>query len=128
LPRQQVFGFRDSAFIDFQLTDIEYGVWRYRRAPEIIRAAERMGLTAGNGLPYLAPELVLLFKSRNTSNQDRSRDQADFERVHSRLEPERRAWLQWALIATSPDHPWLAHLVKGTTAVGSVTCARVVLG
>jgi hypothetical protein len=106
LPRHQVHAHRDGAFIDFLLTDIEPGIWRYRREPTILRAEARMGLKTGSGLPYLAPELTLLFKSQSR----RAKDQADFERVHPHLDPERRAWLHWALVATAPDHPWLARL------------------
>ena len=110
LPRHQAHAHRDGAFIDFLLTDIEHGVWRYRRSPSILRSVERMSLSAQNGIPYLAPELVLLFKSKNTSDQERRKDQTDFERVRGHLEPERRAWLRWALMATEPEHRWLRQL------------------
>jgi hypothetical protein len=110
LPRHQVHAHREGAFIDFLLTDIAAGVWRYRRDPRLMRDAERMSLKSAGGLPYLAPELVLLFKSKNTGSHERSKDQADFERVYRQLEPERRAWLYWALTATQPQHPWLELL------------------
>lgn len=109
LPRHQVHAYRNGQFIDFLLTDIE-DVWRYRREPSVLRAREKMSLTSTSGIPYLAPELVLLFKSKNTSSHDRPKDQVDFEKAFSHLEPERRAWLYWALMATSPDHPWIEHL------------------
>ena len=109
LPRHQVHAHRGSDFIDFMLTDME-GIWRYRREPSVLRSLERMSLTNDGDIPYLAPELVLLFKSKNTSNKDRPKDQLDFERVLPHLETERRAWLYWALVATSPDHPWIKQL------------------
>jgi hypothetical protein len=111
LPRHQVHAHRDGAFIDFLLADVEPGVWRYRREPTIVRAVDRMSLRTEAGIPFLAPEIVLLFKSKNTSNQERRKDEADFERVHARLEPERRAWLRWALIATNSTHSWIERLV-----------------
>jgi GrpB-like predicted nucleotidyltransferase (UPF0157 family) len=111
LPRHQVHAHRDGAFIDLLLADVEPGVWRYRREPTIIRAVDRMSLRTEAGIPFLAPELVLLFKSKNTSDRQRRKDEADFERVHPRLEPERRAWLRWALMATNSTHPWLERLV-----------------
>jgi hypothetical protein len=55
--------------------------------------------------------LVLLFKSKNTSSHDRSKDQSDFEKTFPHLEPERRAWLYWALVVTTLDHPWIRDLV-----------------
>jgi hypothetical protein len=110
LPRHQVHAYRDGQFIDLLLTDME-DVWRYRREPSILRTKERMSLTGQNGIPYLAPELVLLFKSKNTSDHERPKDHSDFERAYPHLEPERRAWLYWALMATDPDHAWIRQLV-----------------
>lgn len=110
LPRHQVHAHRESSFIDFLLTDFESGVWRYRREPHIIRDMGRVGLRSTEEIPFLAPELVLLFKSRNTSNKERDKDESDFEGVYKQLEPERRAWLRWALIALNPSHPWLMNL------------------
>jgi GrpB-like predicted nucleotidyltransferase (UPF0157 family) len=110
LPRHQVHAHRDDDFIDFLLTDIQ-DVWRYRREPLVIRSKEKMSLRSESDIPYLAPELVLLFKSKNTSSHERAKDQDDFERALPHLEPERRAWLRWALIATAPDYPWISQLI-----------------
>jgi GrpB-like predicted nucleotidyltransferase (UPF0157 family) len=110
LPRHQVHAHRGDEFIDFLLTDMD-GVWRYRRNPLVLRSQEKMGLKSESGIPCLAPELVLLFKSKNTSGHERSKDQSDFERTVPHLDPERRAWLYWALTATSPNHPWIKDLV-----------------
>ncbi len=110
LPRSQVHAFRDGAFIDFLLTDFPGSSWQYRREPSILRSAGRMSLVSNSGAPILAPELVLLFKSRNTSGRERPQDQADFEQVAPQLEAERRAWLRWALTATQPEHAWIEQL------------------
>jgi GrpB-like predicted nucleotidyltransferase (UPF0157 family) len=109
LPRHQVHAHRGDEFIDFLLTDFDE-VWHYRRDPAVIRSMEKMSLKTDNGVNYLAPELVLLFKSRNTSDHERTKDQADFEKVLPYLDPERRAWLHWALTATAPEHPWIKRL------------------
>ena len=109
LPRHQVHAHRDGEFIDILLTDIDHGVWRYRRNPAIMRSLDRVGLHH-DGLPYLAPELILLFKSKNTSDKPRPQDQADFEGVCAQLDAERRAWLRWALLASDPAHPWIEQL------------------
>lgn len=110
LPRHQVHAYREGNFMDFLLAEMD-DVWRYRREPLVLRSLERMGLKNQSGIPYLAPELALLFKSRNTSNKERPKDQLDFEKVLPHLEPERRAWLYWALVASSPDHPWIKQLI-----------------
>jgi hypothetical protein len=54
--------------------------------------------------------VVLLYKSKTTSGKERSKDKADFEEVYLRLEPERRGWLRWALLAVDPSHPWIERL------------------
>lgn len=108
-PRHQVNALRDGAFIDILLTDLD-GAWHYRREPTIIRDLSRIGLQSPEGISFLAPELVLLFKSANTSGRERNNDQGDFERTYTRLEPERRAWLRWALTAVDPSHPWIERL------------------
>ena len=109
LPRHQIHAHRDGVFMDILLTDIDQ-VWRYRREPVIVRAKEKISLRSESGIPHLAPELVLLFKSKNTSNHERAKDQADFEGALPHLDPEQRAWLQWALTATTPEHPWIPQL------------------
>jgi len=109
LPRHQVHAHRDDIFVDILLTDMNE-VWCYRREPVVVRTMEKMGLRSESGIPYLAPELVLLFKSKNTSNHERAKDQMDFERVVPYLELERRAWLHWALLATAPGHQWIRQL------------------
>ena len=110
LPRHPGHAHREGEFIDVLLAEMD-GVWHYRREPLVLRALERMGLKSESGIPYLAPELALLFKSRNTGNRERPKDQLDFEKILPHLEPERRAWLYWALVATSPDHPWIKQLI-----------------
>jgi len=109
LPRHQVHAHRGNEFIDFLLTEMD-GVWKYRREPSVVRSLGKIGLKTESGIPYLAPELVLLFKSKNTSNQERAKDESDFEMVLPHLDSECCAWLRWALIATSPDHPWIQKL------------------
>ncbi len=60
------------------------------------------------GIPYLAPELVLLFKAKHA----RPKDQADFEATIPHLSPAQRAALAELLARVHPGHRWL-------TAVGS---------
>ena len=112
-PRHQIHAFRDGAFIDFHLGEIEPTMWHYRRAEHITRSMEQIGLRRKTGIPFLAPEIVLLFKSKNTSGRERPKDQVDFEKIYPHLEPERRAWLLWAVLETAPVHPWIQKLIEG---------------
>jgi hypothetical protein len=110
LPRHQAHAHRTGEFIDFLLTDFHNGCWIYRRDPRIVRTAVDAFMQGRNGIRYLAPELVLLFKSKNTGDQARPQDQADFENVAPLLDAERRTWLRRALTTVDPKHPWLAQL------------------
>jgi hypothetical protein len=110
LPRHQAHAHREGQFIDFLLTDLTAEIWYYRRNPTIIRRMEQAVMRTSEGIPYLAPELVLLFKSKNTGSRERAKDQADYENVYPHMVPEARAWLRWALIASDPAHPWIEQL------------------
>jgi hypothetical protein len=66
---------------------------------EIIRRTE-------DGIPYLAPELVLLFKAKAA----RSKDQADFDATLPCMTPRQRDTLAELLARVHPGHPWLTSL------------------
>lgn len=59
-----------------------------------------------DGIPYLAPELVLLFKARHA----RRKDQADFDATVPHLRSTQRKTLAELLARAHPGHPWLADL------------------
>jgi hypothetical protein len=56
--------------------------------------------------PVLAPEVVLLYKSK----APRPHDDHDLGVVWPSLHPERRAWLGEAVRVAHPDTPWLRSL------------------
>jgi hypothetical protein len=82
------------------------GTWIYRRDESIRRPYQQIIMTSPDGVPYLAPEIVLLFKAKH----DRAKDQSDFAGVLPRLGPTRRAWLAAALRRTHPRHRWITAL------------------
>ncbi|MGW2874351.1 nucleotidyltransferase domain-containing protein [Kitasatospora sp. NPDC001225] len=59
-----------------------------------------------DGIPYLAPELVLLFKAKHV----RDKDQSDFDATVPYLTPAQRETLTGLLARVHPGHPWLADL------------------
>lgn len=75
------------------------GEWAYRRDPAVTVAWEDAVLHTGDGLPYLAPELQLLFKSTSV----RPKDREDAEQMVPILDARRREFLSRHL---PPDHPW----------------------
>jgi uncharacterized protein CbrC (UPF0167 family) len=60
----------------------------------------------GDGIPYLAPELVLLFKAKHA----REKDQADFGATVPYMTTAQRETLAGLLARVHPGHPWLADL------------------
>jgi Aminoglycoside-2''-adenylyltransferase len=59
-----------------------------------------------DGIPYLTPELVLLFKAKHA----RRKDQADFDGTVPHLSAAQRETLAELLNRVHPDHHWLAAL------------------
>jgi hypothetical protein len=59
-----------------------------------------------DGIPYLAPELVLLFKAKHA----RPKDEADFDETVPHLTPAQRATLASLLARVHPGHRWLEKL------------------
>lgn len=114
-PHHQVHAWKDGVLLDLLLSEMDGGpteerLWRFRRRPEITLPLRRAFRTGALGLPALAPEVVLLFKSSSAGGDPRGKDQEDFETVLPVLDPEARAWLRDALAAYLPEHPWLARL------------------
>ncbi|MBO0793003.1 MAG: aminoglycoside adenylyltransferase, partial [Ktedonobacteraceae bacterium] len=72
----------------------------------VFRPLATIGYRTSDGIPYLAPEIQLLYKSRGL----RSKDEADFDSTLLYLDQERRQWLAQALTIVHPGHPWLAQL------------------
>jgi hypothetical protein len=66
----------------------------------------RMGFYPLWGLPYLAPEIVLLFKAKHLGPRDRT----DFGNALPALSAEARRWLRDAIEKTHPGHEWLNAL------------------
>jgi hypothetical protein len=82
--------------------------WYHRRTPAVGGRIEALGLKTRAGIPYLAPEIQLLYKAGDAR---RSKDEADFNEVLPLLNDQQRAWLQRALALRFPSgHPWIARL------------------
>jgi hypothetical protein len=79
--------------------------WVYRRDPAVSRELVDLGGDR-RGIPYLRPEVVLLYKSKDPTVTD----EADFGAAEPRLAGSARAWLRAALRTCAPHHPWLERL------------------
>jgi hypothetical protein len=109
LPVHQVNAYRiDAADPAFQvmLAESDDGHWIFRRNPAVRMPLARMGFHPLWGLPYLAPEIVLLFKAKHLE----ARDRVDFENALPVLSADTRQWLHHAFEETHPSHEWLNAL------------------
>ncbi|MFJ5837547.1 nucleotidyltransferase domain-containing protein [Streptomyces shenzhenensis] len=82
------------------------GTWICRRDESLRLPYDAIIERTADGIPYLVPELVLLFKAK----APRPKDQADFDGVLPLLDRRRRDFLNEWLERTHPGHPWLAEL------------------
>lgn len=93
-------------FIELLFNDKDENCFLYARNKEIKRELDKAILTE-NGLSYLAPELLLLYKSTDT---EREGYQQDFELAYSKMNNEQKEWLNNSLKAMNPNgHKWLHH-------------------
>ncbi|MGO9602881.1 MAG: nucleotidyltransferase domain-containing protein [Candidatus Binataceae bacterium] len=88
------------------LADSEGRDWIYRRDPRVRRRLAAIGFEPLWGIPYVAPEIVLLFKAKSML----PKDEADFRNALPLLSIEARRWLREALRTAHAGHPWIARL------------------
>jgi len=81
--------------------------WVYRRDGAVSLPLERFGRFSGDGAPYVAPEVALLYKSNRL---DEERNRADFDAAASAMDEGGRAWLKAALRLTDPENLWIGRL------------------
>ena len=98
----------DGYQLEFLLNeqDGETREWVFRRDRRIRRSVAAAFVTGR--VPYLAPEIVLLYKAKAPA----AKDDADFLAVWSHLHDEQRWWLRQALDVTAPGHHWARILSK----------------
>lgn len=106
LPIHELEAKKNAKKLEILLNEADDTYWYYRRMPEIRHALHSLVLESENGLYYLAPEVVLLYKTKNT----RLKDSQDFEASLEYLNDERKTWLKQSLKKVDPQHVWLEKL------------------
>jgi hypothetical protein len=105
----------DPWTIELMLDEADGDAWVYRREPRIRRPMSTVVRRSPDGLPYLAPEIQLLYKSKAR----RERDDADFAQICPLLDEGARTWLRDALELTAPGHDWIAALTASMVEPGN---------
>jgi hypothetical protein len=120
LPVHEIHARRDAGDpgeLEVLLNERDGDTWRFRKNPDITRPIEKVALRTAWGVPFLSPEVALLYKASHVvagGHMPAAEDKnaGDFERAVPHLEPERREWLKRAIESCYPGHPWLARLSK----------------
>ncbi|WP_133984011.1 hypothetical protein [Kribbella voronezhensis] len=89
--------------IDLPLTPDRDGLWTNKFLPDHVGPIEEVTWTSADGIRYLNPEIVLLFKARLR----RTKDTYDLHRTWPLLTPEQQTWLRQMIHDLDADHPWL---------------------
>lgn len=80
--------------------------WSYRRDASVGAHAADIARRASDGIPYLRPDIVLLYKSK----APRGLDETDFITALPHLDAGQRGFLAAALWTVAPGHRWLERL------------------
>jgi hypothetical protein len=95
------------AEIEFLAEEAESDMWTYRRNPAVARPLRRIGVRSRGGIPFLRPEIVLLYKA---TRPEEPRNASDFARLRDALAPAQADWLASALRTAHPECPWGSEL------------------
>lgn len=80
----------------------EGDTWICRRDHSIRMPFDDLVRHTPGGIPYMSPEVVLLFKAKH----DRDKDRADLQGVLPLLDPSQVSWLRLNLEQVHPGHTW----------------------
>ncbi|WP_088012239.1 nucleotidyltransferase domain-containing protein [Gottfriedia acidiceleris] len=109
LPIHEIHGKNDKTNDELEvlLNEIELSDWKFRRDESINCKYKSLYSVSNEGIPYLNPEIVLLYKVRNT----REKDNQDFKNVKDYLTFDQKTWLHKAISIHHPNHKWLEDLI-----------------
>jgi len=104
---------RELEFVEIAVDIKEGGDYVARENPRIVRPLDK-AILYRDGIPYLAPEVILFYKSDKYSSESayaRPRTEVDFRATLPLLSDESRGWLLDAIDLAYPDgHEWLDWL------------------
>ncbi|ANC77601.1 hypothetical protein ABE65_012655 [Fictibacillus phosphorivorans] len=91
------------------ILDSENDYWIYKRNGTIRRKLTDIDLKTSAGVPYIKPEIQLLYKGG--SSVIREKDMVDLENVLPLLKDTSREWLRKSIMIQYPKgHPWIERI------------------
>ncbi|WP_088103167.1 nucleotidyltransferase domain-containing protein [Halalkalibacter urbisdiaboli] len=93
--------------IEILLNETKENDWIFRRDLRISYPLNSVRSITKTGIPYLNPEIVLLYKAKNP----REKDHQDFFAIKDYLGHEKKKWLRNALELHEPEHKWIKFLI-----------------
>jgi hypothetical protein len=96
----------DVAAVELLLNEADGADWVYRRNTRVRLPLAEAVLHSADGIPYLAPQVVLLYKTK----QPRPQDELDLAAALPMLDATQRAWLHDAVALVHPDSQWEMQL------------------
>ena len=100
---------QDSAWqLQLMLLDTEGDQWVFKRDPTIRGAMSHLGRHTPSGVPYMAPEIQLLYKAKPTTLE---KDEADLQAAVPLMDESACTWLLECLRKRFPEgHAWIDQL------------------
>lgn len=97
---------RDAWQLEILVEEREGDRWTYRRDARVGLRAKDLGRFSNDGIPYIRPDVQLLYKSR----APRPVDESDLLAALPRLDPYQRATLAAWIGSMNASHRWLDRL------------------
>jgi hypothetical protein len=97
---------REAWQLEILIEERKEGRWFYRRNERVGAHEKDIGRFTNDGIPYLRPDIQLLYKSK----APRAVDESDLLAVLPRLDAAQRATLLAWISADEPTHRWIARL------------------
>ncbi|HXQ36898.1 MAG TPA: hypothetical protein VN843_23000 [Anaerolineales bacterium] len=94
-------------FVELLFNEVDEINFHFRRDTSITLPLEKMIVLSASGIPILAPEIVLLYKSKNV---EASPYVGEFKKVSPYLSSEARDWILAALRKLYANHVWLEDM------------------
>ncbi|MCL2528508.1 MAG: hypothetical protein FWE42_08840, partial [Defluviitaleaceae bacterium] len=101
-------------FVELAFDTMDGNDYVAQESPRIARPLDK-AILHRDGIPYLAPEIILFYKSGRNSSENayaKPRTEIDFKAVMPMLSEESRKWLLDSIKVTYPDgYGWLEGLL-----------------